>query len=206
MTPTAGRQGRPRRSREEVSRALIHATAALLAERSSGHVTVRDIAARAGVNPTLIHRYFGTKHNLMQAAIESAQGRMAVSVEQMSDVVEGAAGVVHAVLEEKEFVAGLARATLDGVLDDLPSGNPVMAGLVERFAAEFERRGTGGEREARVLVACLGSAAVGYALFGDFIRRGTGLDGEPLAQVEAELVKRLQDLARAALGSAASAG
>ena len=49
-----GPQKRDRRSREEVSEALIDAAAALASERGSGHVTVRDIAARAGVNATFV--------------------------------------------------------------------------------------------------------------------------------------------------------
>ena len=54
------RRKRPRRSREQVSQALIDAAAALLADHASGRVTVRDIAALADVNPTLVHRYFGS--------------------------------------------------------------------------------------------------------------------------------------------------
>jgi hypothetical protein len=40
---------------------------------------------------------------------------------------------------------------------------------------------------------------MGYALFGDFIRRGTGLDDEPAERVEAQIVAALQDLSRTAL-------
>ena len=43
---TGARSRRSRRSREEVSEALISAAATLFAERASGHVTVREIAAR----------------------------------------------------------------------------------------------------------------------------------------------------------------
>ncbi len=200
MTPQTGRSRRQRRSREEVSRALIDAAAALFAERSSGHVTVRDIAARADVNPALVHRYFGTKRNLMHAAIEAAQRRLVASVEEMPNVIDGAFAVFHAVLTEKELIASFARATLDGVLDDLPRGNPGMAELTKRFAAELERRGASGRHDPRILVACLSSAAMGYALFGEMIRRGADLDREPEEQVEAAMVAALQDLSRAALG------
>ena len=72
-----GRPRRKRRSREEVSQALIDAAAELFAERPSGRVTVREIAARADVNPALAHRYFGSKQNLMRAAMAQSQRAIA---------------------------------------------------------------------------------------------------------------------------------
>ena len=161
---TGARSRRPRRSREEVSEALISAAATLFAERESGHVTVRDIAARADVNPTFVHRYFGGKRNLMHVAILRAQERIAARIEEMPDVVEGAAAVVHATLQEKELVATLARGLLDGVLEGLPTSSPAIRKLVERLEAEAESRGAGGRHDPRTVVLCLAAATFGYAL------------------------------------------
>ena len=191
---------RPRRSREQVSRALVEAAAALLAERPSGHVTVRDIAARADVNPTFVHRYFGSKRELMQEAMLQAQLDMTHAVEEMPDVIEGAAGVLRATLAEKEFIAAVARAILDGAGDVIPRGNPAMARLVERFEEEVQVGGIRGRYEARMVVACLACAGMGYALFGPFVRRGVGIEAPDDKEVEADLVALLQDVARLAFG------
>jgi hypothetical protein len=48
------------------------------------------------------------------------------------------------------------------------------------------------------VVACLSAATVGYAVLGDYIRHGTGLDGHPDDEVEALLVEVLRDVARLA--------
>ena len=80
---------RPRRSREEVSQALIDAAAALLAERSYAHLTVRGIAARADVNPAFVHRYFGSKRRLLHAAMEQAQQHVIARIDKMPDVIAG---------------------------------------------------------------------------------------------------------------------
>jgi len=189
---------RPRRSREEVSAALIEAAAALLAERPSGRVTVRDIAARADVNPALIHRYFGSKDDLLRGAMSRAQRNLTATVDEMPDVIEGAASIVHATLREREFIAALARATLDGVFRGIPHDSPALARLLERFEAEVESRGVRGRHEPDIVVACLAAAAVGYALLGPYIRNGTGLDTEPDDVVEARLVEVLRDVARLA--------
>jgi AcrR family transcriptional regulator len=161
-------------------------------------VTVRDIAVRAGVNATFVHRYFGSKQNLMRAAVQRAQDRLAARIEEVPDVVEGAAAIVHATLQERELLATLVRATLDGVFDDIPAENPAMERLLGRFRSEAARRGGSGPHDPRIVVACLSAATVGYALLGDFIRQGTGMADLPDDEVEGLLVAVLRDVARMA--------
>jgi AcrR family transcriptional regulator len=195
--PMVGRRS-GRRSREEVSEALLEAAAALAGERGSGHVTVRDIAARAGVNATFVHRYYGSKQNLMRAAMQHAQERLASRIEEVPDVVEGAAVIVHATLRERELIATLVRATLDGMFAEIPTGDPALTVLLERFRREAADRGGDGRHDPRAVVACLTAATVGYAVLGDHIRHGSGLDDCSDAEAEAMLVAVLRDVARLA--------
>ena len=196
--PAAERGRRDRRSREDVSEALIEAAAALASERGSGHVTVRDIATRADVNATFVHRYFGSKQNLMRAAMQHAQERLASRIEEVPDIVEGSAAIVHATLQERELIATLTRAALDGVFGDIPTGNPAMTVLLERFRRETAGRGGEGRHDVRAVIACLTAATVGYAVLGDYIRHGSGLDGCSDEEAEAMLVAVLRDVARLA--------
>lgn len=194
-----GSRRRERRSREDVSEALIEAAAALAGERGSGHVTVRDIATRAGVNATFVHRYFGSKHNLIRAAIQHAQERLASRIEEAPDILEGAAAIFHATLQERELIATLTRASLDGVFAEVPPGNPAMIALVDRFMREAASRGSG-RHDPRAVAACLSATAVGYALLGDYIRHGTALEGVATDEVDAMLIGVLTDVARLAFG------
>lgn len=60
-----------RRSGKPDTRAEILAAArALFAEEGYGSVSMRRIAARADVDPSLIHHYFGSKNDLFLAAVE----------------------------------------------------------------------------------------------------------------------------------------
>lgn len=61
---------RPRKSREQGAIALLEAAVALLTEKSPDQVTTADIAERAGLNRAHIVRYFGTRTELMAAAVE----------------------------------------------------------------------------------------------------------------------------------------
>ena len=49
--------------------AILDAARGLFAERGFERATMRDVAARAGVDPALIHHYFGTKDLLLVEAL-----------------------------------------------------------------------------------------------------------------------------------------
>ncbi|MFI9503518.1 TetR family transcriptional regulator [Nocardia sp. NPDC052566] len=61
--------GTRRRDSAATTAAILAAARELFAERGYERATVRDIAARAGVNQALLFRYFGTKDELFRAAI-----------------------------------------------------------------------------------------------------------------------------------------
>lgn len=57
-----------RRDAAATRAAILAAAKCEFSRRSYDHVGVRDIAARAGVNPALVNRYFGSKPGLFAAA------------------------------------------------------------------------------------------------------------------------------------------
>lgn len=57
-------------------RALVEATLESLAERGLGAVSVRDVAARAGVSPGLLRHHFGSFANLLNEAYRHAVGEV----------------------------------------------------------------------------------------------------------------------------------
>jgi AcrR family transcriptional regulator len=183
---------------------LVDAAAALFAERPSGHVTVREIAARAGVNATFVHRYFGRKEDLMRAAMEQSQRAIAARVDEVVDVRRDLDVVFRELLGRKEFIAVLARASLDGVLPEFPAGYPTMTALRRRI--EDARGAAPGDpgvppnaHDPRVVVACISALTLGYGVFERFVRRGTGLDTLPDDQVEAAILDVLRAVVALAL-------
>lgn len=67
---------KPRTVREQnvdrTKQAILLAAQALFSTRGYAEAGVRDIAARAGVNPALIARYYGSKLHLFEAALEAS--------------------------------------------------------------------------------------------------------------------------------------
>ncbi|GAA0531771.1 TetR family transcriptional regulator [Saccharopolyspora subtropica] len=68
----------PRRRRDSAAtkEALLQAASELFAERGFTATTVRDVAARAGVNQALLFRYFGSKQELFAAVLSHNSSRV----------------------------------------------------------------------------------------------------------------------------------
>ncbi|MEU2119785.1 TetR family transcriptional regulator [Streptomyces sp. NPDC016459] len=72
--PAPRRRGRPSRTEEEsgpgARERILDAARAQFAERGYDKASVRGIARAAGVDPALVHHYFGTKDEVFAAAVE----------------------------------------------------------------------------------------------------------------------------------------
>ncbi|MEU4066906.1 TetR family transcriptional regulator [Streptomyces wedmorensis] len=118
MTEAAPRRrGRPSRTEEEsgpgARERILDAARAEFAERGYDKASVRGIARAAGVDPALVHHYFGTKDEVFAAAIE-------VSFEPASVVPAIVAGPRDAIGER------LARFFI-GVWENPVSRAPLLA-------------------------------------------------------------------------------
>jgi AcrR family transcriptional regulator len=68
--PTSRRPGR-RPGNPDTREAVLAAARAAFAERGYDGATIRGIATAAGVDPALVHHYFGNKDKLFLAAVEA---------------------------------------------------------------------------------------------------------------------------------------
>ncbi|MGB3355054.1 MAG: TetR family transcriptional regulator [Mycobacterium sp.] len=76
-TPDRKRPGRPPGPSDTRDRILVSARE-LFARNGIGNTSIRSIAADAGVDPALVHHYFGTKTQLFAAAIHIPVDPMAI--------------------------------------------------------------------------------------------------------------------------------
>jgi AcrR family transcriptional regulator len=150
--------------RDEVVAAVLTHAADLFAERGPAATSIRDIAARSGVNHGLIFRHLGTKDQLVGAVLD-----------QLADEVTAAmAGGSSAAIEarsERQWKV-LARAILDGFpvgkLQQRFPGATLLVGL----AAD----GHPDDRTASLAAANAMALQLGWRLFEPFLRSATGLD------------------------------
>ena len=77
---------------EKPSGAILRAAAELMAEHSPSSVSLREVAARAGVNYGLIHRHFGTKDKLLVALFQEFVlygGEFITASDTIHEAIEG---------------------------------------------------------------------------------------------------------------------
>jgi len=96
--PRLGR--RPGADGEAVRTALLETARRLFAERGYQAVSVRALAAEAGVNAAMIHYYFGSKEGLY----------LAVMREALAPTLERVAGLATAGRSDREALAELLQA------------------------------------------------------------------------------------------------
>lgn len=178
MSVRAGRPAGSPPNRE----AILAAAREQFAERGYDSATIRGIASRAGVDPALVHHYFGSKDRLFVAAM-----RVPVSpAEIVPEVLEGG-------------VDGLAERLLRRFLEVWsadPAGGGALVGLVRsavsnedaaRMIREFVTRevleriaGALDVPQPRLRAALVASQLIGMALARFVVRV------EPIASADAE--------------------
>lgn len=122
MSPDAQRTGR-RPGNPDTRGAIVQAARELFAERGYERTTIRAVAAAAGVDPALVHHYFGTK-----AALFAEIGQPPFDPRE---VLGGLAG------ESERSGYELARRVLE-TFERHPDGRAALQGIIRAAASQPE--------------------------------------------------------------------
>jgi AcrR family transcriptional regulator len=182
-------QNRRRRpfGRDEVVAAIQAAAIELLAEHGPRELTVRAIAARAGVNHALVHRHFGTKDDLIRTVLASESAAIA----EAAGARQGTAAMLGLLEEHRGYFRALARAVLDS-----PTA---LAGTAMPAATAFLRLVGEPDERTRGAAAAAGALALGWLVFGEHLAAGLGA-GSP-DTLRAPVVAAIESLTRPRAGS-----
>jgi AcrR family transcriptional regulator len=181
---------------DETRDALIGALTRLLKTRSVGAVSVRDIAAEAGVNHGLVHRYFGSKEGLVRETVT----RISTSFFEAYPEQAQTGWFVRMLRERPELAIIIARTCLDGPHDLLPAAVPppeVREMLVGRVERAFARTGLDAHVDPNLVNVLFTAAMLGWFAFRPLFEHGYGL-GEEVDDALVDLVDRLDGLLDAA--------
>ena len=167
---------------------MLAAAQHLFAERGFHAVSVRDIAAEAGVSHALVHRYLGSKEAILTAAMRRNTEPVLGVAQAAGSVREAVPGMFRELREHRrDYLKLLARMGMDRVpFDTLKPEFPAYALLIELLEADAAQRG----RELpdpRVLAASLTALAIGWTVTEDWLIRASGLDGVDPLVIEASL-------------------
>lgn len=193
------RAQRPR-GREEVMAAILDGATRLFAARGSAAVSVRDIAAEAGVNHGLVHRHFGSKQAVLRAVFERAAHEMAAVAADMTDPQAGMQRLFAASAEHEMYWRALARAILDGENPlTLQREFPTIQTLITRLEEEHQKPRPRKDSpsppfDARVVVGTLSALMLGWLVFEPYLLTATGFEPQDQKKMREQVVRMLQHM------------
>ena len=177
------------RGREQVRSAVLTATSALVAERGPDGFSVREIAARAGVNHALVHRHFGTKADVLEQMLAADAEAVVAAVVESGLPTSGQAGgdVVAELLDLLAARPSYWRTLVHAVLDSPEAALPGTALTTELFSGLWRD----GDDERAVPTSVAGMTVLGWLIFGQFMTDATGADAEETRRAVADQVAAL---------------
>ena len=180
-----------RGGRERTTTAILDAAEELFAERGFTAVTVRDIAARAGVSHALVHRYLGSKVDVYRAALRRHETEIVDAALGQDDLLEATRLMLNSAWSEQlRYLRLVAHSTLHGLSYDRTSGR---FAATERLVELAQAAAAAGERDAddvdpRFVVASIVAMLLGWAATRDWVLPAAGItdmsDDEFIAAVE----------------------
>ena len=161
---------------------IVGAARELFAERGVADVSVRQIAAAAGVNHALVHRYFGSKTDMVSAILRSEIDAIASVAAATGDAPASLATArevfSYLLTGGRTSLLLVLRAELDGLAPErLLADAPLrpLRGLVEVLA---EQTATQKEADPQATAMVLGAALFGLLATAPMLAAGVGLDAE----------------------------
>jgi AcrR family transcriptional regulator len=191
--------------------ALVAAATELFAARGPDGVSLREIAAHAGLNYGLIHQYVGSKDDLLRMVIAhstqttAARFAQAAGVGEALELLQGPVGVdrpayprllAWAILQGRDprELAGPAPA-LPQLIAMLPATSAEGPDHVPA-ASDHVPAAPDLADDPRLRAAAIAALTLGWSLFGTFVSHAAGLDDVAPAEAHAAV----QSLARRIAG------
>jgi AcrR family transcriptional regulator len=191
---------------------LVAAATELFAERGPDGVSLREIAAHAGLNYGLIHQYVGSKDELLRLVIAhsttttAARFAQAGGVGEALELLQGPVGadrpayprlLAWAILQGRDprELAGPSPA-LPQLIAMLPAKGADDDGRTPHDDAHDDLPDADLADDPRLRAAAIAALTLGWSLFGTFVSHAAGLDDVAPAEAHAAV----QSLARRIAG------
>lgn len=179
---------------------LLAAAGDLLVDVGPHGATVREIARRAGVNHGLVHHYFGSKDQLLRAA-------MIVLLEEHRAYVKAATdgGPLPrplGLLDQQRYLRAIAHCVLDGEMElaalEATEGVSVPRSVLEYLATV--RRESRPSVESKSVVAHAMAFEMGWVLLEPFIFRVLDVSDDEVAVMRRAAMRARETMAEQGIG------
>ena len=199
--PVRGGRPAPKGGRGAVVARVLDAAEVLFSEHAYAAVSVRTIADAAGVSHALVHRYIGTKADIMRAVLARHEGGLAAMAAHATTIREAAALMLGGDMERtRRYFRLVLRASMDSVLREVTDVDfPATRLLAGVALAQTAASGREPEIDPRVAVAAVVSLVVGFAGLESDLVREVGLSETPKREIDGQLGLIVDALLRASV-------
>lgn len=175
----------------------------LFAERGYEHVSVRDVAAAAGVTHPLIYYHWGSKRELLAAVLERNQERVRGLVAGQTDPRETVTAIITSYLTEgRLYLLIMARSFLGGMpVTDWPGGYPGLEAAISVLRAAGPVDDPRWDEEVRGVVSLVTAMLCGWVLMGDEIMDAADVRPPQRERAPERLLAAIDGLLREALAA-----
>jgi AcrR family transcriptional regulator len=191
-----------RGGREQTTADILDAAEKLFSERGFTAVTMRDIAAEAGVSHALVHRYLGSKEDVYRATLVRSEDLIRSAASDDDELLTAASlmlreGLTH----QRRYVRLIAHSALHGLSYDRTAGRfSATERLVELAQAAATAEGAARDPDSvdpRFVVASVVALFIGWISAEDWVLRASGLadlsDEEIVDSLERVIFGMLRD-------------
>jgi AcrR family transcriptional regulator len=166
--------------RDATTEAIFDAAEELFSERGYSAVSVRDIAAKAGVSHALVHRYVGSKEQVYRGALQRRETAIRDAAPGEEDLLRTTSLMLReAVLSQRSYTRLIAHSALHGLSYDRTMGRfAATERLVELAQQVAAAEGDGRRPEApdpRFVIASIVALLLGWSAAREWVLEATGL-------------------------------
>jgi AcrR family transcriptional regulator len=182
---------------------ILDAAERLFAERGYDLVTVRDVAAAAGVTHPLIYYHWGSKRDLLAAVLVRNQTRVRDLAADLTDPREAILAIIRDYLDQgRLYLLILARSFLGGMpVLDWPGGYPGMEVALRVLLAAGPADDTEWDEQVRGVVTLVTAMLCGWVLMGEQIMDVAAVPPARRSAERQRLIQAIDDLLSATLST-----
>lgn len=172
--------------------ALVDATTTLLLASPGADISIRQIAAEAGVAHSDLYRYADSKDQLLDLALARIEETMRTGIPGDYDVfVNGLPQILVRTRSARAAMLVLTSRALRGAHTS-PSAPVAMNAIADLIESHREATGASSQVDPRVLAACVGAMQWGLLVLQDRWLEGLDLEELPVDQVAAVIRAMLE--------------
>lgn len=175
------RQDGRRGGRQRTTTAILDAAEKLFSARGFSAVSVRDIAAEAGVSHALVHRYLGSKQDVYRAVLVRDEDVIRDAAAGQEDLLAATSLMLReGFSSQRRYVRLIAHSALHGLSYERTAGRfAATERLVELALAAAASEGDSRDPDAldpRFAIAGVVALFLGWMATEDWVLRAAGLE------------------------------